>query len=379
MAQDVTGIERIGGGPISVRPDAIEDEFNRIWTESARAGMDESSVRLRVLNFVGIGCTDEGALDRFERVMDALPAHHPCRGILAVTSPGAEGVEASIAAHCWISGGGSRHLCSEEVVLRAAPGQERALASAVLALLVPEVPVAGWVIGEPDLESGLVSEIIDAADRLFIDSSRAPDLVATLNAVLDIRQQHDVDVCDLAWSRLQTWRALVAQFFDHDDALRELARLQAIDIVSGSERPSAEAMLLAGWLVSRLGLLLADLSQHDAGVDATLYDATRGVRLSISCEGRRRPAVREVRIRTQGAAFLVQAHEESGHLHVREEWPENESRRTVAPRAEDDASVFAEVLDGGDDPGVFLDAARSALSLMGQSMDDVTGSPARPA
>jgi len=378
MAQDVTGIERVVETPIAVRPDAVEDEFNRIWTESAQAGMDESSVRLRVLNFVGIGM-DETALERFEAVMEALPAHHPCRGIVAVMSPGAVGVEASITARCWVSGSGRRQLCAEEVVLRAAPGQERALASAVLPLLVPEVPVTGWVIGEPELESGLVSEIADAADRLFLDSARARDLAATLSAALKIRETHDVDVSDLAWCRVETWRTLIAQFFDREDALRELDRLQAIEIVSGGDRPAAEALLLAGWLVSRLGLLPADLSWDGGRLAATLYDASRGVRLDLRCERAASPAVREVRISTQGAAFLVQAHAESGHLHVREQWPGSESRRTLERPADDDASVFAEVIDGGDDPAIFVDAVKSALALLSRSVDDATRSPARPA
>jgi glucose-6-phosphate dehydrogenase assembly protein OpcA len=139
-------------------------------------------------------------------------------------------------------------------VLRAAPGQERPLAPAVLALLVPEVPVTAWMIGAPDLGSALFAEIAEAADRAFIDSSRAADIAATFRAALGAQSDHDVEMCDLAWCRLDTWRALIAQCFDHDNALRELARLQSI----GSYPAGASVggvVLVAGWLMSRLDCL----------------------------------------------------------------------------------------------------------------------------
>src|SRR6185295_6797924 len=98
MASDVTaatGIERVLEHPLAVEPRAIEDEFTRIWKETAGAGFDESSIRLRVLNFVGIGL-NEDARERFDMVMEALPERHPCRGIMAMKSLAQSTVTASI-------------------------------------------------------------------------------------------------------------------------------------------------------------------------------------------------------------------------------------------------------------------------------------------
>ena len=361
MASDVE-IERLFDQPVVVRPDEVEDALNRIWQKSSPVGADESSVRLRVLNFVGIGLQDD-ARGRFEAVMSALPSHHPCRGILAMTSPGASGVEAAIGARCWYSASGGRHLCSEDVALTGAPGEERPLASAVLALLVPEVPVAAWVIGEPRLTSVLVQELADAADRLFFDSAEAGDCGSAWVDALTVKRAHEIELCDLAWCRTEIWRALVAQLFDSQDALRELARLTSIDIGSGGTQPAAEALLLAGWMISRLGLTLADVAGRDGGLEAMLYDGSRGVRLTVSCNGAARRGAIAMRVRTDGASFIAETHEESGHIHLREEWPGREARRTVAPPPQDDASVFAGALDGGDDPGVYIEAVEGALSL----------------
>ncbi len=375
MAPDVTAIERLTDAPVAVQPADVEAEFSRIWQETTGTGAGESSIRLRVLNFIGIGLTDD-ARDRFGHVMEALPERHPCRGIMAMTAPGHDAVIASISAHCWRSGSGNRHVCSEEVLLQAAPGQERPLASAVLALLVPELPVAAWLIGDLDFDHAIATEIIGAAERVFIDSTGSPDARAILRSAAHAVAGHDIEVCDLAWCRLGAWRGLVAQFFDGDDGPRQLASLQSIEIVSGGNELGSESLLLAGWLVSCLGLSIADVSRSAGRIEATLYDGSNGVRLAISASGGAIAPLERVSLKTKDAAFLVELHHDSGHMHVREEWPDARVRRTVAPSPTDEALLFAEALDDADDPGVFLGAMNSALSLLGD--DDVRESPAQP-
>jgi glucose-6-phosphate dehydrogenase assembly protein OpcA len=378
MASDVTPvptIESLTDAPIPVDPSAIESEFTRIWRETATTGIDSSSVRLRLLNFIGVARSTE-AVDRFERVMSALPERHPCRGILAVVSPDAGDVAAEISAHCWRSAAGSRHVCSEEVLLRCGPGREHLLASAVLALLVPELPVTAWLIGDVSLDDPMVAELLDEADRIFIDSTGASDPRAVMRAAVHAREAHEIEVGDLAWCRLKSWRGLVAQFFDSAEGARELSELREIEICSGTGRPTGEALLLAGWLVSRLGLSLADIQSAPQAIQGTLYDGSRGVKLEIAGAGDSGIPLQSVRLQTANASFLVEMHEASGHMHVREDWPDAPVRRTVGHLPTDDASVFAEALDDDDDPKVFFAAVRSALLLLGDQ--ELTGSLARP-
>jgi glucose-6-phosphate dehydrogenase assembly protein OpcA len=371
MAPDVGSVERLEDHAVSIDPSEIEAEFTRIWQETAAAGTDESSIRLRVLNFVGIGIGAD-AEARFEAVMAALPERNPCRGILAVTSLKDDTVAASIAAHCWRTASGGRQFCCEEVILRAGPGHEHALASAVLGLLVPEVMVVAWLIGPPYLEAPLPAEIMEAADRVVVDSAAGTGPASGLSAVLRAARDGQVAVSDLAWCRLAAWRTLIAQLFDGEDALGELARLQSIEISAAGGGASADALLLAGWLVSRLDLSVADISGRFGALEATLYDGVNAVRLWIAPDESLVSGLRDVRIRTAGASFQVELHRDSGHMHVREEWPETPTRRAVACQDVSDAALIAETLDGDDDPAVFFDAVSAALALLEA---DVTGTP----
>ena len=362
MAPDVGSIEGLDDRPIAMSPAAIEEEFTRIWSETAAAGADDSTVRLRTLNFVGIG-PETWTVERFERVMESLPQRHPCRGVLAVTSPDRHGLDASISAHCWRTSTGERHVCSEEVVLRAGVDDEHVLASTVLALLVPELPLTVWVIGTIDLEAHVVAELIDGAETVFVDTADAPDIVVAFRSVLDAHRRHGVAICDLAWRRVEVWRSLAAQFFDGDDGLKRLSQLQGIEITGGAGI-SSEMLLIAGWFMSRLGLSLAEVTRDAASMTATLYDGSRGVSLKLTTASERSGGVFEVKVRASDAEFVVQTHAESGHMHVREEWPDDSNHRTVAQVPTDDASLVGEALDDASDLPIFIEAAHAALALL---------------
>lgn len=362
MAPDVAPIERIEERPISVDPRAIEEEFARIWAETSGAGFDESSIRLRVLNFVALAHGGAEA-DRFEQAMQLLPERHPCRGILALTAGPYTALEATISAHCWRSPGGKRHLCSEEVLLTGAPSQERELASAVLALLVPEVPVALWILGSLGDGSYLSTELLEPADCVFFDSARSTMPREAYDAALKARTTHDVQLADLAWGRSETWRVLAAQLFDGEDGPRELSQLQSIEIMSAAG--SSDALLLAGWFVSRLGLTLADLVHAGDRIDATLYKRSGDVRLSVAPSAGEASGIERLRLKTLDAEFVIGCHPESGHMHVEERWDGGDSRRIVQQMPVDDAALIERELDSGSSAGdVYIEAVRSALTLI---------------
>lgn len=362
MASHVTPIEALAERPVSVDPANIEAEFDRIWRETSTQGLGESSVRLRVLNFIAIARNDADVA-RFESVMAVLPARHPARGMLAMVEPGRSGVEASISAHCWRSAGGSRHVCSEEVMLRGGPADERSLASSLLSLLVPDVPVFVWLFGRPGSEPRFAADVIAVADRVIVDSADDGDAPAMLQAVMHLHSVYRVGVIDLAWCRLAVWRSIIAAFFDGEEGVRELNAIESVEIVSGEPAPSAGALLLAGWLASRLGLTVAHAEFAAEGVEATLYMGSRGVRIVTRRERSRRP-VHAVAIRTQSAMLDARFDEASGHIAVSETWDGRESREMVEPPPVDDASVISDALDDPD-VRIFTDALRSALGLLG--------------
>ncbi len=360
MAPDVAALERLEDHAIAVDAQAIESEFTRIWRETEGHTEDVPSVRVRVLNLVAIGTVAEDAT-RFEEAMQILPQRHPCRGVFAVAAPPHERLSASISAHCWRTGGPRRRVCSEEVVLTGGPRQERELASAVLGLLVAELPVVVWMMGEAGSPRDLSSRLLDGADTAIVDSARASGLRETYVAISAIADQDGLSCVDLAWARLGAWRALIAQMFDGDAGGRELQQITDVEIGGGAGTASSEATLLGGWLTSRLGFAAADSSPVDGGLRAALYDGARSVGLRISP---RSSSLDRMRIRTTDAEFTIERHRDSGHLHVRETWDSGSTRRVVEQPAQDEGSVIALALDGLGELATYRESLSMATSLL---------------
>jgi glucose-6-phosphate dehydrogenase assembly protein OpcA len=360
MAPDVAAIERIDGQSVPVDPAQVEAEFARIWRETAAKGFDASSIRLRVLNLVGFGEIGD-AVTRFEAAMQIMPVRHPCRGILAITDPEAVDLTAALSAHCWRSRGGGRYVCCEEVLLRAGPDDEARLASGVLGLLVAELPVVAWLMDAPDASSYLATEILEAADRVLFDSGRGADAGAGLAAMLRIADEHDLRVLDLAWGRLITWRELVAQFFDNPRGLEHVDSVRSLSVRWGASG-RADALLLAGWLASRLGMAVADVAPDGDSFSATLYDATRAVTLRVDRHQGCAAGVCAATMEMDGVSLEL-ARAASGRVSVIERWREGPTERMVEVAPEDEPATVARMLDEGADDA-YSEAARSALALL---------------
>jgi glucose-6-phosphate dehydrogenase assembly protein OpcA len=343
MAPDVApALERLIDQYLPVAPDRIEAEFDRIWRETSSAGLDASSVRLRVSNLVAWGLERECS-PRFEQVMETLPQRHPCRGILAVLAPDARGTESAISAHCWRGAAGRRHLCAEEILLRSAPGDESPLASAVLALLVPELPVNIWLIGDPDPVRRLPEELSTVADRIIVDSANGA-VPALAIEHLAAASRLDAAIEDFTWRRAGVWRELIAQFFDAEVAAAELSRLTRIDIAGGAGSISAAAMLVTGWLIAQLGLTLASVETGSTMSHVTCYAGARAVEVRVT-PSRVGAELEMVSIESDAATFAVEHHEESGHLHVRSDLEAQPVHRAVEPGSVDEAAMLAEAME----------------------------------
>jgi glucose-6-phosphate dehydrogenase assembly protein OpcA len=127
--------------------------------------------------------------------------------------------------------------------------------SVTLPLLAPDAPVVTWWHGAPP--DRIAHDPLGVfADRRITDVARSPDRIAAL-------RQRGIDYApgdtDLSWTRTTPWRATLASAFDtvHEDAARASVHGDPAD-------PSA--LLLAGWLSSRLGFYVPVEPNREGGI-----------------------------------------------------------------------------------------------------------------
>jgi|SRR5579864_94951 len=237
----------------------IREELERVrWglhddDHSEAAEHAAAEARASVLNMLTV-VSDESQLARIQKVLDGLSVTHPSRTLILLAQEHRQGekLEAEVSARTRTDSG---HRVSTEQVLLHAHGEiARHLGSVVTPLLISELPVMLWWPGLPDFEGELFKELCGLADRLVVDSDDGFER-KHLAQLLDCGHSSEgkTSISDFNWARLVPWRHVTAQFFDMPDMLPRLGEIQGARIAYGAERPMAQALLLAGWLKSRMG------------------------------------------------------------------------------------------------------------------------------
>lgn len=246
----------------SVDITAIERELRELWKENAAGAGGHAVTRALTLSLVARAHDDETA-NRISEVAQGLTASHPNRTVLVIVRDNAEPqLEAFVQANCLLAGPGVPQLCGEQVTIDARGAPAGQVASLVLPLLVPDLPVALWLPGPKPFADPLLPRLRGVVNRVIVDSREFVEPGAELAAMAAFalpqqpaHTQGTPAVSDLTWASLTPWRELTAQFFDTKPLLPHLQRIDRVEIdyiPSGQPNPIV-GLLAAGWLASRLG------------------------------------------------------------------------------------------------------------------------------
>lgn len=192
-------------------------------------------------------------LDAARGALGGLAEAHPSRTILLVPDPESErdAIDANVSVYCFDLPGEAQHVCSEVVELHLHGNRAASPASIVEPLLISDLPVFTRWRGRPPFGTREFEQMVNVVDRLIVDSGEWEDLPADyrdLEACFD-----QAAVSDIAFRRSLRWRAAIAELWP------TIADLKKVSVTG----PKADALLVGGWLRSRLGRKV-DLEHSDA-------------------------------------------------------------------------------------------------------------------
>lgn len=190
-----------------------------------------------------------------EETLAGLAERHPSRTILLFPQPeDPDGLDMDASLQCFPFG--DKSVCAEVIRVRLCGSRASHPASVLTPLLVPDLTAFCRWRGMPRFDD-VFDEVVDAVDRLIVDSTEWPSDTLSLGyAELAGRFDRTI-VSDIAWARTERWRRELALAWPFEG--RALT-------VTGTR---AQAMLLAGWLRSRLG--------HDVEVEHEPADSLLSV------------------------------------------------------------------------------------------------------
>ena len=210
----------------------------------------------RTLNLVVAPSSARGA-KAVDNALAGLGAHSPSR-TLVLRQHGSDRLDAEVVLECDLPDAAGRvAVCHDRVLLTADGARLEHAASLLAPLLLSDLPTVLW-LPEPDSpipDPGL----LDRAQQVLVDSSGLDG--AALRRLPGLAQRTQVH--DLAWGRLEFWRAAVAAAFDPIERRALLPRITRLDVRYERNALSA-ALLLAGWIVARAGWRPGAL-EHEAG------------------------------------------------------------------------------------------------------------------
>jgi glucose-6-phosphate dehydrogenase assembly protein OpcA len=127
----------------------------------------------------------------------------------------------------------------------------------VNALLIPDMPVAVWWIGDlPSEHASYVEALLEPADRLVVDSVHF-DSAADLALVSRVAEQTTTAPADLNWVRLEEWRAAAASVFDPPQMRPRFRAIRSVRVVAAAQSAffgeAMESLLFAAWLTVQAG------------------------------------------------------------------------------------------------------------------------------
>lgn len=193
--------------------------------------------------------------------LEGLAERHPSRTLLLFPrEDGRDELDADVSLQCFALPGLETTVSTEVIEVRLHGDRASAPASVVLPLALPDLPVFLRWRGQPPFGAPAFEQLVDAVDRLVVDSREWPDAAGCYRELATYFGR--TAVSDIVWTRTQRWRRAIAQRWPFEP--------HELRVVG----PAPEAALLAGWLRSRLERPVA--LRHD--------DAARIERLELDGE-----------------------------------------------------------------------------------------------
>lgn len=253
---------------------ALRSALSQVHRENA------GYVPARVLNLVTI--VDKQYSGEIANRLRRVGRYHPSRTIVCSVDPRRTTLDAvaTIAAPSEVSEG-NIGLLRETVVVECGTRHLRHLDRIVDPLVVTDLLTCVWA---PHGHTEAVDSLLDMSQIVLTDGVDEPEPEDALHRAQQLSKK--VYVVDLAWLRSTPWRERIAATFDPPTVRPELRTISAITIRHHPDSAVA-AMLLVGWLASRLGWSCSPLMSGRGGIiEGNVHARRQDVRVRLEPDPR---------------------------------------------------------------------------------------------
>jgi len=269
----------------TLAPDHILKELADLWVSLGKEGQSEGGagvLRACSMTLVVLAEESEDVANLGETVAALMPEHPARTIVIRLSGAGERTLAERVYAQCWMPFGQRRQICCEQIEITASDAALADLASVVLPLAVPDLPVIVWCRSSRLVDMPEFHAIAAMARKVVLDSAEIPDGRSALRRLAAVARS-GVLLGDFSWTRLTRWREMLAQVFENRRNLALLDHVSSVQVNFGGAYEVA-AWYLGAWVLNALA---------DAGVHA---------RLSVSGA----PGGRFLRVKLEGEGLRVE-------------------------------------------------------------------------
>ena len=221
------------------------------------SGAEKREAKASLFNLI-IYAREAERVAYFEELIRNILSKFPCRIIFIYAHENSKEyfhVDVTSA----MSGVGKEQAICDRITIKSSEGQLPRIPSILFPSLIPDLPIY-LLWGQSPFEEHLIFPALQPyASRVIVDPECFDDLsifCRQMEANLNLLK---MDLMDMHWALLSSWRDLLATLFDRPEKLMLLKKWKSAIITYNSSRskmiqyPEMRAIYLQGWLASRLG------------------------------------------------------------------------------------------------------------------------------
>jgi glucose-6-phosphate dehydrogenase assembly protein OpcA len=275
-------------------PDAIEAALRELLRE--RHAANEALAPARVINLIVI--VDREWKGEIANRLDRAGRYHGSRTVLCAVEEKRTTLDAVATVSYQEPQGSSLGVMHESVEIDLGPEHLRALQTICDPVLVSELPPVLW---SPHGHPEAVDAVCPLIDVMLLDSDDIDDPVDAFARAERMRKH--AYLVDLAWLRTTPWRERLAATFDLPERLEALRDIEELEI-RHRETSMASALLLAGWLSSRLRWERSHLRLWDGRLASGAASENGDVIVSLQTAEQESPGLAGVTVSTANGTSL---------------------------------------------------------------------------
>lgn len=253
------------GSTSTVQPEKILKDLAALWGTMSKGesqGVNSGVLRACAMTLVVATEGESDAIATGETLAE-LMHDHPSRAIVLRPIEEQGKLDARVFAQCWMPFGKRQQICCEQIEISASTDRVNEVYSTILGIMAPDLPVVLWIRGGIWLECEGFVNLLKLAQKVIVDSSQGGSL-----AMIRRLQPQVKLLGDLAWTRLTSFREVIAHTLEDHRMLGDLPRVTSI-VVEYSSHP-VSAAYLGGWLQTA-----SPNAQVEIRVKAGVHDSVR--------------------------------------------------------------------------------------------------------